>query len=218
MEASIFTTGSVYRLFRDQFSQYEKQKAEEQCIDPYELLNEQGAQSSIGSHGLIVIPHFAGAGAPHWNPYSRGIIAGFALGHTRNDLIHAIMEGICFEIKKNIEVMQSLKIPTKEMRITGGMTRCDMFNKMQADVYGIPTLRSVTEEATALGAAMLILKGMKIYKSYDEIAEKVVRISDINAPNPENHEKYNKILKISKKIYEVFQKNNLYKEIYDLGE
>ncbi|MHA1386174.1 MAG: FGGY-family carbohydrate kinase, partial [Candidatus Helarchaeota archaeon] len=215
MEASIFTTGSVYRWFRDQFSQYEKELAKSQNKDPYELLNEQAEKSPVGAKGVIVLPHFAGAGAPHWNPHSRGIIAGLALGHTRSDIIRAIMESICFEIRKNIDIMQELNITVKEVRITGGMTRSSFFNQIQADVYGIPVLCSKTEEATALGAAMLVLKGAKIYKTYDEIAKNIVQICETKDSNSVNHQKYNKIFKISKKIYNTFQKNNIFNEIFD---
>jgi xylulokinase len=187
MEASIFTTGSIYRWFRDQFSEHTKHVAKEQGKDPYELLNEEASKSPVGANGIILIPHFAGAGAPHWNPYSRGLISGLALGHTRNDIIRAIMESICFEIRKNMEVMQELNITTKEVRITGGMTRSDVFNQIQADVYGLPVMLSQTEEATALGAAMLALKGAKIYKNFEEIAKNVVKISDTRNPTKENY-------------------------------
>ncbi len=216
MEASIFTTGSIYRWFRDQMSQSEKLIAKERGLDPYELLNEQAAQAPVGSNGLIIIPHFAGAGAPHWNPYSRGIVAGLALGHSRNDFLRAIMESICFEIRKNIEIMQELKIPTKEVRITGGMTRSAIFNRIQADVYGIPVLPSSTEEATALGTAMLVLKATNTYKNFEEIAERVVKTTEIIKPNAQNHEKYTKILKLSKKIYEKLQENNIYQELSEI--
>ena len=216
MEASMFTTGAVYRWFRDQLSQYEKEEAKQKAIDPYKLLDEEAMQSPLGSNGLIIIPHFAGAGAPHWNPFSRGIIAGLAIGHTRNDLIRAIMESISFEIRKNIDVMRSLNIPTTEVRVTGGMTRSALFNEIQADVYGLQTLLSSTEEATALGTAMLVLKGTGIYKSFEEITDKVVKITDIKTPNPQNHEKYNKIFDLSKKIYETLQSNGIYKDFYEL--
>ncbi|MFX1297683.1 MAG: FGGY-family carbohydrate kinase, partial [Promethearchaeota archaeon] len=216
MEASMFTTGSIYRWFRDQMSQLEKEKAKQQGIDPYELLNKQATQSHVGSNGIIVIPHFAGAGAPHWNPYSRGVIIGVALGHTRNDILRAIMESISFEIRKNIEIMQDLNVSTNEVRITGGMTRSNTFNQIQADVYGIPVLPSHTEEATALGTAMLIMKATKIYKSFEEITEKIVQIRETMIPNLQNHKIYNKIFKLSKKIYEKLQENNIYQELSNL--
>ncbi len=216
MEASMFTTGSIYRWFRDEMSHLEKEKAKQLGVDTYNLLNEQAAKVPAGANGIVIIPHFAGAGAPHWNPYARGIIAGLALGQSRNDFIKAIMESICFEIKKNIEVMRELNIPTKEVRITGGMTRAEIFNRVQADVYGIPVLPSATEEATALGTAMVILKATKIYKSYEEIAEKIVKITKTITPTPQNHEKYNKIFKLSQKIYELLEKNNIYQELCQL--
>ncbi|MHA1379812.1 MAG: xylulokinase [Candidatus Helarchaeota archaeon] len=218
MEASIFTTGSVYRWFRDQFSLHEKELAKKQNRDPYEFLNEEAAKSPVGAKGLILLPHFAGAGAPHWNPYSRGIIAGLALGHSRNDIIRAIMEGICFEIRKNIDIMRELNIDVNEVRITGGMTRCSLFNQIQADIYGVPVLRSKTEEATALGAAMLVLKGSKIYKNYEEIANNIVNISEKKNYNKKNHQKYTNIFRISKKIYDTFQKNNIFNEISELDK
>jgi xylulokinase len=216
MEASMFTTGSIYRWFRDQLSQHQKEKAKQKGVDPYKLLDEEALQSSIGSNGVMIIPHFAGAGAPYWNPYSRGVIAGLALGNTRNDLIRAIMESISFEIRKNIEVMRSLNIPIDEVRVTGGMTRSSLFNQIQADVYGFQTLLSSTEEATALGTAMLVLKGAKICKTCEEIAERVVKISDTKTPNAQNHEKYDKLFKLSKKIYDTLQQNNIYKDFYEL--
>ena len=216
MEASMFTTGSLYRWFRDQMSEYEKHKAKEEGKDPYELLNDEAAQSPPGANGIIVIPHFAGAGAPHWNPYSRGIIAGLALGHSRNDVIRAIMESICLEIRKNIIVMRDLNIPTTEVRVTGGMTRSMVFNQIQADVYGIPVLLSSTEEATALGTAMLILKGANIYKSYDEIADNMVEISETLKPTPENQEKYLKIYDLSQKIYNSYEMENIFRELSEL--
>lgn len=216
MEASMFTTGSIYRWFRDQLSQQQKEKAKEKGIDPYVLLDEEALQSPLGSNGIMMIPHFAGAGAPHWNPYSRGVIAGLALGNTRNDLIRAIMESICFEIRKNIEVMRSLKIPVDEVRVTGGMTRSSLFNQIQADIYGLPTLISSTEEATALGTAMLVLKGAKICKTCEEVAERVVKISDMKTPNSQNHEKYNKLFELSNKLYNTLQQNNIYQDFYDL--
>jgi len=216
MEASIFTTGSVYRWFRDQMSVHEKEEAKNLEIDPYELLNKQAAQASVGSNGIIIIPHFAGAGAPYWNPYSRGIIAGLALGHSRKDVIRAIMESICIEIRKNIEIMRELNIPTAEVRITGGMTRSKTFNQIQADVYGVPVLSSRTEEATALGTAMLVLKATNIYKSYEEIASKIVKIKETMTPNIKNHKTYNKVFNLSKKLYNVIQESGFYQELSEL--
>ncbi len=89
-------------------------------IDPYDLITESAANSPVGANGILVIPHFMGAGAPHWNPDARGVFFGLALGHTNADLYRAVLEGVSFEIKKNINVFASLGVIPEEMRVTGG--------------------------------------------------------------------------------------------------
>ncbi|GAH89778.1 unnamed protein product, partial [marine sediment metagenome] len=88
-EASIFTTGAVLRWFRDQIGNAECVAAQE-GQDPYDLMTAEAEKSSIGANGLLLIPHFVGSGAPHWNPLARGIIFGLALGHERKDLYRAV--------------------------------------------------------------------------------------------------------------------------------
>ncbi|MHA1213153.1 MAG: FGGY-family carbohydrate kinase, partial [Candidatus Heimdallarchaeota archaeon] len=89
LEASIFTTGSILRWFRDNFSSAEKSLASSINLDSYDLLGMQAETVAPGSEGVMVLPHFVGAGAPHWNPNARGVIFGLGLGHTRNHLIRA---------------------------------------------------------------------------------------------------------------------------------
>src|SRR5271157_2059137 len=80
-EASIFTSGAVYRWVRDNFAAHECVLAEENDRDPYDVMDEIARTSPVGSNGLILIPHFVGAGAPYWNPMARGILFGLSLGH-----------------------------------------------------------------------------------------------------------------------------------------
>ena len=98
-EASIFTTGSILRWFRDNFSSAEKSLAPNLNLDCYDLLGMQAESISPGSEGVMVLPHFTGAGAPHWDPNAKGLIFGLSLGHSRNHIIRAIMEATCYEIR-----------------------------------------------------------------------------------------------------------------------
>ncbi|NHI82900.1 MAG: xylulokinase [Candidatus Thorarchaeota archaeon] len=175
IEASMFTTGSALRWFRDQLGSPEREIAEERGIDPYEVITECAADVPPGSEGIVHIPHFAGAGAPYWNPYARGIFAGLALGHTRHHLIRAILEGVSYEIKTNLDVMNDLGVAAREMRVTGGAARSETWMQIQADVVNKPVIRTEIEEATALGAAMLAYLGIGIYDSLVETADCMVR-------------------------------------------
>jgi sugar (pentulose or hexulose) kinase len=209
LEASVFSTGSIYRWFRDQFGSLEKIAADKVGIDPYEILNSEAAASSVGSRGIIFLPHFVGAGAPYWNPQARGIIFGLTLGHTRHDLIRSILEGVSFEIRKNMEVMEELGIPMKDTRVTGGMTRGQIFNQIQADIYGLPVLRE-TRESTALGCALLAGVGAGIFKSIDEAVLATTRPAEKYRPVKENQKKYESLFQYHKRIYEILDKSNIY--------
>jgi len=135
---------------------------------------------------------------------------GLALGHERKHVIRAIMEGVCFEIRRNIEVMRELGIKIEEMRITGGATRNPTWNQIQADVYGVPVAKGVVEEATSLGAAILAGVGAGIYKDVADAAEKMVIIGERRTPIAKNHELYNKLYEVHKAVYQALKRANVY--------
>ncbi|MHA2375251.1 MAG: xylulokinase [Candidatus Thorarchaeota archaeon] len=192
VEASMFTTGSALRWFRDNLGSEERAQALERGVDPYDVMTEGADEVPAGSEGVIHVPHLVGAGAPHWNPHARGIFAGLALGHTRYHLMRAILEGVSYEIRANINVMRDLGLVAEEIRVTGGSAKSKIWMQIQADVLGIPIIRTKMEEATALGAAILACKGVGIFKSAGDAAEKMVQKLPPLQPDLSNREVYEK--------------------------
>jgi xylulokinase len=218
MEASMFTTGIVYRWFRDQFCAEEKGLAALMNLDPYELLNEQARQSPPGSRGILLLPHFVGAGAPYWNPTARGAVLGLALGHKRVDVIRSIMEGTSFEVRRNIEVMRSLGIAIEEMRITGGATRSSVWNQILVDVCRVSAQRSHIEEATALGAAVLASVGAGIYRDVVEATGKMVAVGERFQPSPDHQTLYDALYKIQGEAYEALENAKVFARLTALQQ
>jgi len=210
-EASIFTSGAFLRWFRDQLGGEECVKAEEQNQDPYEILTEEAEKSPIGANGLLAIPHLVGAGAPYWNPYARGIIYGLSLGHKRRDIVRAILEGVAFEVKKNIEVFGELGIETKELRLTGGGSRSDFWNQIYSDVLGLTCVRNLIEEATSLGAAILAATGAGLFSDIAKAAENVCKVENKWNPDLNRHEFYQDIYQLSNDLYKYLNEKNFYK-------
>ena len=209
LEASIFTTGAVYRWFRDNFAELEKKKAEERGIDVYELLNKEVAAAEPGAKGLLLIPHFVGAGAPHWDPAAKGILYGLSLGHTKRDILRAIIEGVCFEIKNSLEVFEELGVNIQELRIAGGATRSNIWNQLQADIYGLPVVKTEYEETTALGAAILACIGTGIYADPEKAIDQMVRITTKLKPNKKLHSLYRRQYQKHKQLYQTIAKLKL---------
>ncbi|MHA1576772.1 MAG: xylulokinase [Candidatus Thorarchaeota archaeon] len=201
VEASMFTTGSALRWFRDNLALEERTAAQERGIDAYDVMTEEAEGVPAGSEGVFHIPHLTGAGAPHWNPHARGVFAGLALGHTRRHMMRAVLEGVAYELRSNIEVMQELGITTNEVRVTGGAARSNTWMQIQSDVLGMPILRNELEEATALGAAILACKGVGVFKTFDAAVSQMVRSKDTLKPLSANREIYDRGFEQYKALY-----------------
>ncbi|MFX1571247.1 MAG: FGGY-family carbohydrate kinase [Promethearchaeota archaeon] len=214
-EASIFTTGAVLRWFRDQLG-YAECIAAQEGQDPYDLISAEAEKSPIGANGLLLIPHFVGAGAPHWNPHAKGTIFGLALGHERKDLYRAVFEGVAYEIRKNFEVFKELGIEPKELMLTGGGSRSDFWNQIYADVLGITCVRNVVEESTSLGAAILAASGAGIFSDIGKAAKSLCKIEKKWLPNSDRHKIYEKFYKFSYEMYNCLNNKSLYKKFDDM--
>jgi glycerol kinase len=214
-EASIFTTGAFLRWFRDELGNEESRIAEEQNQDPYVILTEEAEKSPIGANMLLAIPHLVGAGAPHWNPYARGLIYGLSLGHKRRDIVRSILEGVAFEVKKNIEVFSELGIIPKELKLTGGGSRSDFWNQIYSDVLGMTCVRNVIEEATSLGAAILAATGAGLFSDVVSAAENICKVDKKWIPDMNRQNIYSKIYNLSNELYSILNGKNFHKTYID---
>jgi len=217
-EASVFTTGAVLRWFRDEIGHAECLEAEEEGADPYDLMTSLAEESCPGANGLLLIPHLVGAGAPHWNPYAKGILFGLSLGHKRRDLYRSILEGVAFEVKKNIEVFKQVGIEPSELKLTGGGSRSDLWNQIMADVLNVSCVRNVIEEATSLGAAILAASGAGIFPDISEAAKNLCKVDQRYIPKEKNNKIYEKLYRFSYDLYKTLNGKNIYKIYNDLYE
>jgi len=208
----MFTTGAVYRWFRDTLAPAEKNSAARSGDDVYELLNREAGRSLPGSEGLLWVPHFAGSAAPHWNPEAKGLLFGLSLGHTRSSILRALLEGLALEINQNLRIIEDLIAGIDEIRVSGGVTRSELFNQIQADVYGKPVLRQVSEQASALGAMIVAATAVGLYPDIAAAVRRVIAFDDCSrwTPNPENHEMYRQISALAADIYRALQDGGIY--------
>ncbi|TDA26540.1 MAG: hypothetical protein DSO00_07420 [Archaeoglobi archaeon] len=184
-EVRIFTTGSLLEWVKKNFFQNET----------YDVLNAEAKVSGVGARGLMVFPFFSGAGCPHWNPEAKGTIYGLTLGHSRGDIARAVMESVAFEVKTNIDLMESLGIKIAELRLDGGAAKSALWNQIFADVTKKPCLVSEDVEATARGAAMLACLSAGLSLKY--VLEKFVPRFTVILPSgidySEVYERYKKL-------------------------
>jgi xylulokinase len=186
-----FTSGGiVMRWFRDEFATAEMQVSRSSGLDAYALMGLEAEQVPPGCEGLVMLPHLQGAMAPEANPKASGVFYGFTLRHGRSHFIRAIMEGVGFIVRRNIEVIEGLGVSVNEIRALGGGARSRIWKQMEADIVGRPVLTTTNEEAATLGAAILAGKAVGLYSSVEEAAERMIQIKERFEPNPANRAMY----------------------------
>jgi sugar (pentulose or hexulose) kinase len=122
--------------------------------DPAALaqLAREAAAVPAGSHGLLWLPHFEGAGSPHWDARARGTLHHLSLSTTRGELARALLEAIAIELREGLAVVEQLCGAAAVVHVAGGMTRSTLFNQIQADVMERALKRFAGDEATSDGA------------------------------------------------------------------
>jgi glycerol kinase len=129
------------------------------------------AGSVPDSGGVVMVPAFAGLGAPWWDPLARGTLLGMTRGTTRAHIARAALDSIALQSADLAAAMfADSGIPMSELRVDGGAASNDLLMQLQADLLGVPVLRPRITETTALGAAYLAGIGVGLWASRDEVA------------------------------------------------
>jgi glycerol kinase len=159
LEGSIFTGGAVVQWLRDGLKII-KDSAEIEAL----------AGSVDDNGGVYFVPAFTGLGAPHWDQYARGLIAGLTRGTNAGHIARAALESIAFQVNDVIKSMEDdAGIEIRELKVDGGAAINDLLMQFQADLIGIPVIRPESIETTALGAAYLAGLAVNFWENVDEI-------------------------------------------------
>ncbi|MEG4484383.1 glycerol kinase GlpK [Microcoleus sp. D2_18a_B4] len=106
------------------------------------------------SGGVYVVPAFSGLYAPYWKDSARGVIAGLTRYVTKAHIARAVLEATAWQTREVLEAMnQDSGVQLLSLKVDGGMVGNHTLMQFQSDVLGVPVVRPVVAETTALGAA-----------------------------------------------------------------
>lgn len=191
IEAFSNTSASALRWYRDTFGDLETAAGRAVGIDPYEFMTRQASQSPIGANGVTFLPYLAGAAGARQNADARGNLFGFSLSTNKSDVVRAVLEGICFEMKDVINAQKAAGIDIDTIRLVGGAAKSPFWSQMLADSLGHPIEILANNQAGCLGAAMYAGVGTGVYDSCEEAAERAVKVSDRYEPDTAKASEYN---------------------------
>ncbi len=161
LEGSIAVTGSAVQWLRDQLGIIGS-------ANEIEAL----AASVPDNGGIYFVPAFSGLFAPYWRSDARGAIVGLSRFNTKAHLARATLEAICFQTRAVLDAMvKDSGVRLAVLKVDGGATVNDTLMQMQADVLGVPVVRPVVAETTALGAAYAAGLATGFWKDLDDLRQ-----------------------------------------------
>lgn len=173
LEGSVFVGGAAVQWLRDGLK----------LIDSSPEVNDRAAEGD-DTAGVVVVPAFAGLGAPYWDAEARGAILGLTRGSSRRHVARATLESIAHQSHDVLEAMEKDSgAPLPELRVDGGASQSDILMQAQADLLQRPVVRPAMVETTALGAAALAASATDIWGNDALAAEDDARFEPQMAPD-----------------------------------
>ena len=194
------TGGSLTTWFRDQFGQLEIKKEKDGGKNAYETLAMLASKSPCGSKGLVALPYFQGERTPLHDPYAKGVLFGLTLGHTKGDIYRAILEGVAFGIRHNLEAMSNEGIDPGHIVLAGGGTKNLLWGQIIADVCDVKLSIPKQQIGASYGDAFLAGIGIGLFNHLNE-AKKWNETKKCITPVRSRIKSYETNYKIFRKLY-----------------
>uniref|UniRef100_UPI002608653D FGGY family carbohydrate kinase n=1 Tax=uncultured Pseudokineococcus sp. TaxID=1642928 RepID=UPI002608653D len=159
LEGAIAVTGSLVQWLRDNLGLISSAPEVETLAATVE-----------DNGGVYVVPAFSGLFAPYWRGDARGAVVGLTRYVTKAHIARAALEATAFQTREVLDAANADSgVPLEELRVDGGMVVNDTLMQFQADVLGVPVVRPVVAETTALGAAYAAGLAVGFWSDLDEV-------------------------------------------------
>jgi len=160
LEGSVFVAGSAIQWLRDELRIVASAPETEAIAQRIGIVDD-----------VVVVPAFAGLGAPYWDPDARGAILGLSRGSGIDQIVTATLQSVAYQTHDLISAMADDGMSPGVIRVDGGMVGNNWFLQFLADILDTPVERPVNVESTVLGAAYLAAFGAGILKSSEQISK-----------------------------------------------
>jgi xylulokinase len=167
----IQTAGESLNWFKKAF---DKDEEDSSSGDIFEQYNHAVEKIPDGSGGLVFLPYLNGERTPYWDPFARGVYYGVNLSSEKAHFIKAVMEGVSFAFRNNIETVESLGITINEVRAVGGGLKSPVWLDILGKVLRKPIVTVSVQDTANLGNILLCGKALGVYPSLEDAVSRMV--------------------------------------------
>ncbi len=143
-----------------------------------------------GAGDVLFTPHLSGKRSPDFRPDARGAFTGLGGHHDRSHLTRAVMEGVVFDLKENLDAMDGMGIVPETVVFTGGAAKSRLWTRIAADILEKPLAVREGENRSALGAALAAGVGTGVFSSWKDAVERTRGTETVIEPDPASAELY----------------------------
>lgn len=185
----------------------------EEILGTNDYENEQSGISDgdLGRNHVYFLPYLMGERSPINDTDARGAFIGMRADTERKNMAQAVLEGVAFAIKENLEIAKSMGVNIEKSTVCGGGARSRIWLKILANMLNMPLEIPKTEEGPAFGGAMLAMVATGEYKSVEDCAKSLLSVKDTVYPDTEVAARYAEQYEKFEKIYPALR--GVFKEI-----
>ena len=155
----------------------------------------------LGENHVYFLPYLMGERSPINDTNARGTFIGMTMDTTRADLTQAVLEGVAFAIRDNLEVARSLGIEIKSSKICGGGAKSPLWKKIMANVLNIELECLESEQGPGMGGAMLAMVACGAYPDVATACRSLTHVASTVTPEPALAAKYAQRYRQFREIY-----------------
>ncbi|MDL2206968.1 hypothetical protein LJC33_08690 [Eubacteriales bacterium OttesenSCG-928-N13] len=190
------TAGASLKWYRDTF---ETELLMRDKKNAYNILNESLSDSPSP---LLFLPYLASTGTPYMDGSAKGMITGLALGSTRADLYRAIIEGMNYEMRFNLELLAECGMRYDVLTAVGGGASSDKVLQIKADIYGCPIRTLRTPQSGTVGLSMLCGWAEGHFANLDDAAKSIIQTKSLIEPSTKHKAQYDDKYQQYKRMYQ----------------
>jgi xylulokinase len=196
----MLSAAGSFRWFRDALGQLEREQAQREHQDVYEILIAEAGRAPAGCEGLIFLPYLTGERTPYPDPHARGAFVGITLRHGKPEFVRAVLEGVAYGLRDSLELMRALGLNISQVRASGGGARSELWRQILADVFNSEIALVNITEGAAYGAALLAGVGAGVYPDVETACAQTIRVTD-SVTQGKNVTTYQDYYKIYRGLY-----------------
>jgi xylulokinase len=196
------TAGSLLGWYRNTMGFLDEHGSKQEGVDFYDYVFRRLEYKPAKVH---TFPYFGASGTPHFHPRSLGAFIGLSLDTDNGEILQSMIEGLTFEMKYNLDLLEESGIRTSELRAIGGGAKSDYWLQLKANLLGMPVYRMEVEEAGCLATMILAGVATSVFPSCEEAVSRFVRVKNEFHPKGDNldlylvkYEKYKKMFAVMK--------------------